>query len=166
MRMRLLDSETRPNASAAIASAEEAQAAAKQASLIADAQARGELSKSAYNAAKDEGASERLAARADAPAQPTKPAGDTGDGGKGTGTGAGAGQQTPLAAQAAANSAGQDADLPDGLTFTVNQQAPTPAPGAAIRPEAVAYQRPDAQINLAPYRCRDFPPYPERHFAF
>lgn len=49
----------------------------------------------------------------------------------------------------AADLASADADLPDGLTLHASQaNAQATAPGAAARPEAVAYQRPEAHVNF------------------
>lgn len=128
MRFKLVESETKPNASAAIAKAE---AAAQSGAPVEDG--AGEIESAARRegsqaSAEDAGKRSLVDPTRDAPAQAaTRPA-------------------QAQAAMAAADPGTTDA--PDGLTIQATQPQQVQPSGATVRPEAAAYQRPEPQINL------------------
>lgn len=131
MRLKLVDSETRPNAPAAIAQTATGTATPEKTG------AESALQSGKQNVS---GESTRSLAGSESDAQ-QRP------------SGAQASQQGAAATAAAATTSSAAAaeaqtDAPDGLTIPSGQSSSTPAAPGAMRPETAAYTRPEPRINM------------------
>lgn len=134
IRLKLVESETKSNPSAAIAQATSDKAASQSLSSVDPADQQIEA---------DKAESTRTLAGANPDNQPNTGSGQSQAGGQGSGAATSA-----AAATVASTNAETQSEAPDGLIIAPGQTNATNAAQGAMRPETAAYTRPEPRINV------------------